>query len=71
MKIIITGSLGNIRKPLAGEIVEKGHSVAVISLKLEKQRDLEVLGAKAAIVSIEDVKWHDHELAHRVNCDYE
>jgi len=29
MKIIVTGSLGNIRKPLAGELVEKGYSVIV------------------------------------------
>ena len=48
MKMIVTGSLGNLRKPLAGELVEKGHSVTVISLKQEKQKDIEVLGAKVA-----------------------
>jgi uncharacterized protein YbjT (DUF2867 family) len=55
MKIIITGSLGNISKPLAQELVQKGHSVTVISTKADKQKDIESLGAKAAIGSIDDV----------------
>ena len=57
MKITITGSLGNISKPLARELVQKGHSVTVISSKSEKQKDIEALGATAAIGSIEDVKF--------------
>jgi uncharacterized protein YbjT (DUF2867 family) len=55
MKIIVTGSLGNISKPLATELVQKGHSVTVISSKAERQEEIENLGAKAAIGSIEDV----------------
>ncbi|WP_295651324.1 NAD(P)H-binding protein [uncultured Mucilaginibacter sp.] len=55
MKIIVTGSLGNISKPLAKELVQKGHSVTVISSKPEKQAAIEALGANAAIGSIEDV----------------
>jgi uncharacterized protein YbjT (DUF2867 family) len=55
MKIVITGSLGNISKPLTKELVQKGHSVTVISTKPEKQKDIEALGARAAIGSIEDV----------------
>lgn len=31
MKIIITGSLGNISKPLTGVLVGQGHSVTAIS----------------------------------------
>src|ERR1700744_1104838 len=54
MKITITGSLGNISKPLAEELVQKGHSVTVISSKAERQKDIEALGAKAAIGSIDD-----------------
>lgn len=54
MKIIITGSLGNISKPLVTELVPKGHAVVVISSKPEKQRDIEALGATAAIGSLED-----------------
>ncbi len=57
MKIIITGSLGNISKPLAQELVQKGHSVTVISTKADKQKDIESLGAKAAIGSIDDVNF--------------
>jgi uncharacterized protein YbjT (DUF2867 family) len=55
MKIIVTGSLGNISKPLTIELVQKGHSVTVISSKAERQADIENLGAKAAIGSIEDL----------------
>ncbi|MBN3942423.1 MAG: NAD(P)H-binding protein [Nostoc sp. NMS9] len=55
MKVIVTGSLGNISKPLAKELVQKGHAVTVISSKPEKQKDIEALGATAAIGSLEDV----------------
>ena len=54
MKIIVTGSLGNISKPLTKELVQKGHQVTVISSKPERQKDIEVLGAKAAIGTMED-----------------
>jgi len=55
MKITITGSLGNISQPLTKALVEKGHSVTVISSKPDKQKAIEALGATAAIGSIEDV----------------
>ncbi len=55
MKIVITGSLGNISKPLTESLVKKGHSVTVISSKVEKQNAIEAIGAKAAIGTIEDV----------------
>jgi uncharacterized protein YbjT (DUF2867 family) len=55
MKIIVTGSLGNISKPLSKLLLEKGHSITVISSKNEKQKDIEALGATAAIGSLEDV----------------
>lgn len=54
MKIVVTGSLGNISKPLTQELVQKGHSVTVISSKAEKQRNIEALGAKPAIGSLEN-----------------
>jgi len=54
MKIIITGSLGHISKPLTEELVQKGHTVTVISSNSEKQKDIEALGATAAIGSLED-----------------
>lgn len=55
MKIVLTGSLGHISKPLATTLVQKGHTVTVISSKPGKQKDIESLGATAAIGSLEDV----------------
>ncbi|HJP63626.1 MAG TPA: NAD(P)H-binding protein [Mucilaginibacter sp.] len=57
MKIIITGSLGHISKPLTEELVKKRHQVTVISSKPEKQKDIEALGAAAAIGSVEDISF--------------
>lgn len=54
MKIIITGSLGNISRPLAQELIAKGHNVTVISRSSDKQEAITTLGAKAAIGSVED-----------------
>ncbi|RYF57914.1 MAG: NAD-dependent epimerase/dehydratase family protein, partial [Cytophagaceae bacterium] len=55
MKIVVTGSLGHIGQPLATELVQKGHTVTVISSKPEKQSAIDELGAIAAIGSLEDV----------------
>ena len=55
MKITLTGSLGHIGLPLTKELVQKGHSVTVISSKSEKQKDIKALGAKPAIGSVEDI----------------
>jgi uncharacterized protein YbjT (DUF2867 family) len=55
MKIIVTGSLGRISKHLTIELVQKGHSVTVVSSKPEKQKEIEELGVVAAIGSLEDV----------------
>lgn len=55
MKVIVTGSLGNISKPLTKDLVQKGHTVTVISSNEEKQKDIETLGATAAIGSLENV----------------
>ncbi len=54
MKIVVTGSLGNISKPLTQELVEKGHSVTVISSNPERKAAIEALGANAAIGKMED-----------------
>jgi len=54
MKIIVTGSLGRTGEPLARELIQEGHSVTVISSNAEKQKDIEALGATAAIGSLED-----------------
>jgi uncharacterized protein YbjT (DUF2867 family) len=57
MNIVVTGSLGHIGKPLTKELLQKGHSVTVITSKAERQKDIEALGAKAAIGSMEDVRF--------------
>lgn len=54
MKIVVTGSLGNISQPLTIALVQKGHTVTVISSNPERQKDIEALGATAAIGSVED-----------------
>jgi len=55
MKIVVTGSIGNISKPLTEELAQKGHEVIVISSNPERQKNIEALGAIAAIGSMEDV----------------
>lgn len=55
MKVVVTGSLGNISKPLTEELVQKGHLVTVISGKAERKKDIEAVGAIAAIGSLEDL----------------
>jgi uncharacterized protein YbjT (DUF2867 family) len=54
MKIIVTGSLGHISRPLTAELMQKGHQVTVISSNAEKRAAIEALGATAAIGSVED-----------------
>ncbi|HWB26998.1 MAG TPA: NAD(P)H-binding protein [Chitinophagaceae bacterium] len=54
MKIIVTGSLGHISRPLTEALIQKGYSVTVISSKAERKKDIEALGAKAAIGTMED-----------------
>ncbi|MFT3902551.1 MAG: NAD(P)H-binding protein [Niabella sp.] len=54
MKIVITGSLGNISQPVAKTLIQKEHSVTVISSNPQKQTEIEALGAKSAIGSLEN-----------------
>lgn len=57
MKITITGSLGNISKPLAKELIQKGHSVTIITSSAERKTEIEELGAKAAVGSVNDLEF--------------
>lgn len=54
MKYIITGSLGNISKPLATQLIRAGHQVTVISSDANKKKEIESMGALAAIGNIHD-----------------
>ncbi|MGN6566542.1 MAG: NmrA family NAD(P)-binding protein [Flavipsychrobacter sp.] len=57
MKIVVTGSLGHIGRPLTNELVKNGHEVTVISSNAARGREIEAMGAKAAIGTIEDVNF--------------
>lgn len=54
MKYVITGSLGNISKPLTENLVKAGHHVTVITSKEANRAAIEATGAKAAVGSVED-----------------
>lgn len=54
MKITITGSLGNIGKPLAKKLMAAGHQVTVVSHTEKRRAEIEALGAQAAIGSVND-----------------
>lgn len=55
MKIVVTGSLGNVSKPLAEVLIARGHNVVIISSDNERRSPIESLGAAAAIGSVTDV----------------
>lgn len=57
MKIIVTGSLGNISQPLTEILIAQGHAVTVVSSDPKKQAAIENLGATPAIGSISDVRF--------------
>lgn len=57
MKIVLTGSIGNIGKTLTTELVQKGHVVTVISSNGERKSAIEALGAKALIGSMFDAEF--------------
>ncbi|WP_316824118.1 NAD(P)H-binding protein [Pedobacter miscanthi] len=54
MKIVITGSLGNISSALATQLINQGHQVMVVSSNPEKAAEITQLGAEAAIGSVTD-----------------
>lgn len=60
MKIVVTGSLGHISKPLTQALVQQGHLVTVISSNQERLAAIEDLGAKAAIGTMEDIDFLAH-----------
>ncbi|MGY0035422.1 SDR family oxidoreductase [Pedobacter sp. NJ-S-72] len=57
MNIVLTGSIGNIGKPLTRALIKKGHNVTVISSNAERQPAIEALGAQAAIGSMQDASF--------------
>lgn len=57
MKIVLTGSLGHISKPLALQLIAKGHQITIISSKPEKASEIIKLGAIPAIGSLLDAEF--------------
>ncbi|MBW7674191.1 NAD(P)H-binding protein [Chryseobacterium chendengshani] len=57
MNIVITGSLGNIGKPLTTLLINRGHQVTVISSQPERRSQIEDLGAVPAIGTMQDVEF--------------
>lgn len=57
MKIVLTGSISNIGKPLVKELVGEGHSVTVISSSTERASKISAFGAEAAIGKMQDVSF--------------
>ena len=55
MKYVLLGSLGNITKPLAQQLIQKGHAVTIVSSREAKAADIKALGATPAIGSVDDV----------------
>lgn len=55
MKYVILGSLGNVSRPLTQKLIAAGHSVTVVSSNKERAEEIILMGAQAAIGSIEDV----------------
>lgn len=54
MKYVITGSLGHISQPIVTALVKAGHAVTVITSNQHRVKDIEALGASAAVGSVED-----------------
>ncbi|GAA4466376.1 NmrA family NAD(P)-binding protein [Nemorincola caseinilytica] len=54
MRYVITGSLGHISKPLVTRLVKAAHDVTVITSSADRVKEIEALGAKAAVGRVED-----------------
>lgn len=57
MKYVVLGSLGHISKPLSQKLIAAGHSVTVVSNNTERAEEIIMMGAKAAIGSVQDVNF--------------
>ncbi|MBO9570802.1 MAG: NAD(P)H-binding protein [Chitinophagaceae bacterium] len=57
MKYVLTGSAGNITRPLAEKLLKAGHDVTVIGRNAEHLKSLADAGAKIAPGSVEDANF--------------
>jgi len=51
---VITGSIGHISKPIVAGLVNAGKSVTVLTTSTERIKEIEQLGAKALVGSVQD-----------------
>ena len=51
---VITGSIGHISKPIVAGLVKAGKNVTVLTSNAEKVKEIEQLGAKALVGSVQD-----------------
>jgi uncharacterized protein YbjT (DUF2867 family) len=54
MNYVITGSLGNISRPVSEKLIAAGHKVSIITHSNERANDIEAMGATALVGSVED-----------------
>ncbi len=57
MKYVITGSLGNISKPLAEVLLKEGHQVTIITSNPKHEDTIKAMGARPAVGTVEDRKF--------------
>lgn len=55
LKFVVTGSAGNVSRPLTELLQERGHDVTIVGRSAERLASLVERGAKAAIGDLEDV----------------
>lgn len=60
MKYVLTGSTGNITKPLAATLLAAGHEVAIITSSASRKEAIEKLGATAVIGNVLDTSFLTH-----------
>src|SRR6188508_2175105 len=51
---VITGSLGNISKPIVEGLIKAGKNVKVVTHSADRAKDIESLGAEAIVGSVQD-----------------
>ena len=64
MKYVITGSIGNISRPLVKKLIAAGHHVSVISSNESRSEEIKSLGATSLIGSVTDVAFQDEDAAY-------
>src|SRR5205809_7230703 len=54
---VITGSLGNISRPIIEGLIKQGKKVSVITSNNDRSKEIESLGAKPLVGQLQDVEF--------------